>query len=386
MRKVLGEVSGLNRLDRSRRQRCGILGEGGVVVEGGPVRETLGPRKDRRQRVEADVRIPLGICRKVAGESPVTSLRHDNLAIARDKGARHESNRTKTSSHGARLDIAVIVLARPHKSAVRLDCICNHVVNQAVLVPDLHLVKLALVALVVDCLEDVLEASVILLKDCVLAAEVQRLLALNGGIEARVRECLNRRVRVVHSNGNTRLLKLKHVSARLLAVCGGECDLEVAGTGCEKVRSIKLVARRLPDDCDWVGPRGNGGMDVLRTNLFADNDTTMTPRMVALALLSSPDSSGVVVAHLTAAPTSLMAAAASLVIWSFVRRRFSRVRSKVRFFTSTWGSTSFLDTRSHNPAATPSPLISTMGFATETLEAYWRCDETTVAARTIGAA
>eukprot|EP01137_Pigoraptor_chileana_P032128 Opistho-2@21031 len=274
MRKVLGEVSGLNRLDRSRRQRCGILGEGGVVVEGGPVRETLGPRKDRRQRVEADVRIPLGICRKVAGESPVTSLRHDNLAIARDKGARHESNRTKTSSHGARLDIAVIVLARPHKSAVRLDCICNHVVNQAVLVPDLHLVKLALVALVVDCLEDVLEASVILLKDCVLAAEVQRLLALNGGIEARVRECLNRRVRVVHSNGNTRLLKLKHVSARLLAVCGGECDLEVAGTGCEKVRSIKLVARRLPDDCDWVGPRGNGGMDVLRTNLFADNDTT----------------------------------------------------------------------------------------------------------------
>lgn len=48
---------------------------------------------------------------------------------------------TPTLSYRVRLDISIIVLARPHESSLRLHCVGDHVVNQTVLIPNLLLFK-----------------------------------------------------------------------------------------------------------------------------------------------------------------------------------------------------------------------------------------------------
>ena len=35
-----------------------------------------------------------------------------------------------------RLDVAIVVLTRPHKTTGRFQCLCNHVIDQSVLIPD----------------------------------------------------------------------------------------------------------------------------------------------------------------------------------------------------------------------------------------------------------
>lgn len=54
----------------------------------------------------------------------------------------------------------------------------------------------------VDVLEDVLEAAVVLLEDGVLGAEVQRPAFDQGHLEGAVRKVLDGLVRVVHPHGN----------------------------------------------------------------------------------------------------------------------------------------------------------------------------------------
>jgi hypothetical protein len=44
--------------------------------------------------------------------------------------------------HNVRLHITVIVLASPHKTTTRLECLCHHVINKPMLVPDLGSLKL----------------------------------------------------------------------------------------------------------------------------------------------------------------------------------------------------------------------------------------------------
>lgn len=44
-----------------------------------------------------------------------------------------------------RLNVSVVVLARPHKSSRRLQHLGDHIIDKSVLVPDLQFVKLRLV-------------------------------------------------------------------------------------------------------------------------------------------------------------------------------------------------------------------------------------------------
>ena len=77
-------------------------------------------------------------------------------------------------SNRVRLDIAIIVLASPNKSALCFHSIGNHVIDQPMLVPDVLGLKLGLVLGLIDLLEDILEAPIIFLQDGVLCAEVER--------------------------------------------------------------------------------------------------------------------------------------------------------------------------------------------------------------------
>ena len=51
--------------------------------------------------------------------------------------------------------------------------LCNHVINQAVLIPDAKLLKFVLVALFVQLLEDLKESAIVDLQDGVLCGQVQ---------------------------------------------------------------------------------------------------------------------------------------------------------------------------------------------------------------------
>jgi len=59
-------------------------------------------------------------------------------------------------------------------ATLALDHLGDHVVNQAVLVPDVGGLKVLLVLAFVDFLEDILELSVVCLENGVLGAHVQR--------------------------------------------------------------------------------------------------------------------------------------------------------------------------------------------------------------------
>ena len=107
-----------------------------------------------------------------------------------------------------RLNITVVVLASPNESAVGLDSIGDHIVDEAVLVPKTSLVESLLVILVKDLLENILKATVILLHDGVLGAHVAGVVSLESILETSVGESGNRLVCVVHSHHNAGALEL----------------------------------------------------------------------------------------------------------------------------------------------------------------------------------
>jgi len=91
-----------------------------------------------------------------------------------------------TLGNRVRLDISVVVLASPDESTVGLHGIGDHIVNQAVLVPDSKSLELGGVFLFVDGLEDILKATIVTLENGVLGAQIQRPLLLDGVLHARV--------------------------------------------------------------------------------------------------------------------------------------------------------------------------------------------------------
>lgn len=98
----------------------------------------------------------------------VGSFTLDRLPVRRDQLARHHPQTPKALREDIGLDVAVVVLARPHEPARALDRLRHHIVDQTVLVVDPRGVELGLVRAFVDVLEDVLEPAVVLLHDRVL--------------------------------------------------------------------------------------------------------------------------------------------------------------------------------------------------------------------------
>lgn len=71
----------------------------------------------------------------------VGSFGFDGLAVGRDEFTGHHAKAAEALGENIRLHITVVVLACPNEPARRLDCLCNHVVDQAVFVVDRSLVE-----------------------------------------------------------------------------------------------------------------------------------------------------------------------------------------------------------------------------------------------------
>ena len=99
---------------------------------------------------------------KVSCDSTVSSFSlHNSITINANRG--HETERAEALRNDIRHHITIVVLASPNEATVRLDSEGDEIIDQSVLIPEFVLFELRLVFVVVELLEDVLEAAIILL-------------------------------------------------------------------------------------------------------------------------------------------------------------------------------------------------------------------------------
>lgn len=140
-------------------------------------------------------------------------------------------------------------------AAAALHHLGDHVVDEAVLVPDLLGLELLLVLGVVELLEDVLEAAIVLLKDGVLGAHVQRVVLVKSKLEGGVGKATDRLVGVVLGLGNTTaLLELEDLNLLGLAALGSVDHGELARAGDDTVLGAVLVTEGVTADDDGLLP------------------------------------------------------------------------------------------------------------------------------------
>lgn len=150
-------------------------------------------------------------------------------------------------------------------ATLALDHLGDHVVNQTVLIPDLLRLELLLVLLVVDLLEDVLEAAIVLLQDSVLGAHVERQTLEEGQLEGSVSKSTDGLISVVLDLGNTRALEVIDLNALGLAARRSEDQLQLTGTRDQAVGGTVLITESVTTDDDGLRPArdetGNTGND-----------------------------------------------------------------------------------------------------------------------------
>jgi len=107
----------------------------------------------------------------MSGDSTMSGLSLDG-AIRADEDGSHETKGTEALSEGVGLDITVVVLASPDESTFPFNHVGDHSVNKPMAVLDAGFLKFSYVFLVKHLLEDVLEATIVLLKDGVLSRKI----------------------------------------------------------------------------------------------------------------------------------------------------------------------------------------------------------------------
>lgn len=179
----------------------------------------------------------------VSGHGTVSSFSLHSLTIRSDENRGHQTKRSVTLCENIRLYVAVVVLAGPHKTALGLEHLCNHIVNETMFIPNSKSIELFLVVLLVNSLEDILKATIVSLQDGVLCAKIHGHLSVNGNTEAGMGKTFDGLIGVVHGHGDTAGL-LKGVDLELAgfgAIFGSEDHLELAGSVGNKVRSTILT-------------------------------------------------------------------------------------------------------------------------------------------------
>lgn len=273
--QVLGHhVVNVNAVHACLLESTGKLDQLLVVVELTPEDEATGPRVDGSHGVRARL-VALLVLAVVARDGAVRSLALDEVAGGGDQLRGHHAQRAVALGDNVGLDVTVVVLARPHEATVALDGLGDHVVDQAVLVPDLELLKLGLVFVVVEVLENVLELAVVRLQDRVLGREVQGHLLLDRDLEAGVRKSGDRLGGVVHGHRHTAVLGVVvHVVLDLLAaVLGRKGDRELARVGHHKVLAAVLVAEGMAANADGLRPARNRAWDLFQNDRLTEHST-----------------------------------------------------------------------------------------------------------------
>jgi len=270
-RKVLGHDATLDSVDARTLELLAEVSELLVVVELCTVGKTARPGEDRGNGVGRGG-LTLLVLAEVASDSAVGSLRLDGLAVRADEDRGHETEGTVTLSDAVGLDITIVVLASPDEAAVALDHVGDHVVDETVLVDDAGGLVLVLELLVVDLLEDVLEAAVVDLEDGVLGGEEE--VALLGethkkGAAGKVRDG---GISVEHGKSNTRALEVVHGHADDLTTLLGSVDkLDLASLRNTHLSGLVLVSVRMTADGDGLGPLGHKTRNILHDDGLTEN-------------------------------------------------------------------------------------------------------------------
>lgn len=268
------------------------LGKGndlGGVVELATLDETTGPGEDGGNGVGGGL-VTLLVLTVVAGDGAMGSLRLEGLAIGGDEDGGHETQRAEALGDNVGLDITVVVCGervlvdewkrrQATKSQVTksgkdvggeltleshdvstgaLHHLGDHVVDETVLVPDLLGLEAGLVLGVIELLEDVLEAAIVLLEDGVLGAHVQGKTLVQSELEGSVGEASDGLVGVVLSLGNTTaVLELEDIDHLGLATLRGVDHGELAVAGEDGILGAVLVTKGVAADDDGLLPAGN---------------------------------------------------------------------------------------------------------------------------------
>ena len=134
----------------------------------------------------------------VALNSAVSSLILVN-SVGRYQHAGHHSERAERGSDHIAHNVAVVVLARPHITALAADNARYGVVDEGVEECDTRLVKLSLILVFKDLCKNILKAVVVDLADSVLGSKPNVELLVERVVKAAARKGRNTLVKVVHT-------------------------------------------------------------------------------------------------------------------------------------------------------------------------------------------
>lgn len=208
------------------------------------------------------------------GEGKRTSLGLEGLSVGGDEDGGHEAERAEALGNDIGLDITVVVLHGDDVAALGLEHVGDHVVDEAVLVPDILGLEFGLVGGVVDLLKDVLELAIVLLQDGVLGGHVERELAGQRHLERGVCETADGLLGVVHGERDTGALVVVDLNdLGGAAVLGGVHHLELTGAGDNEVLGLVLVTEGVAADGDGLLPAGDKAGDVVNDNGLTEDGT-----------------------------------------------------------------------------------------------------------------
>lgn len=122
------------------------------------------------------------------------------------------------------------------------------------LVPDSSRLKVLLIGRIIDLLEDIHKAPIILLQDGVLGAHIKRHLLQQCHLERSMSKAIDRFVSVVHGQSDTARLIVKHLDTFRLTPLRGEDELESTRTGNDEVFGTVLVPMGVTTNDDGLFP------------------------------------------------------------------------------------------------------------------------------------
>ncbi len=209
----------------------------------------------------------------MAGDGAVGRLGLDRAAVGAHQHTGHQAEGAEPLGDGVRLDVAVVVFAGPHVTALPLQRGGDHVVDQAVFVGQVGGLEFSFELGLVDLGEEVLEAPVVALEDRVLGRHVDREAAVESVAHRGAGELADRLVEVVHRHRDAAAGEVVDVELdRLGAVLGRVGKGQRPLARYHQVARPVLVAEGVAADHDRLGPARHKPRDVGDHDRLAEDD------------------------------------------------------------------------------------------------------------------
>jgi hypothetical protein len=133
---------------------------------------------------------------------------------------------------------------------------------------------LALVLLLVDGLEDIFKATIVPLEDGVFCAHVERVVSLEGKLEAGMGELGNGFVGVIHAEHHTGVFEMEDfMDNGFTAIIWDERHQEFASLLWAEVGSSVLVSESVSSNYNWFSPAGNKSWNVFDNDWLTEDSS-----------------------------------------------------------------------------------------------------------------